>query len=61
MYNGEYECTDFLELYLEMDSISFENNWPEFSWNRYSDSLLDYGEKSEWEIYVEEERERDTL
>jgi hypothetical protein len=29
------------------------DKWSEFSYNKYTDTLLDYGEPTEWEKYEE--------
>jgi len=33
-----------------------DNGWYEMSWNRYTEDLLDYGELSDWDEFVEEEK-----
>jgi hypothetical protein len=55
MYEYGYDCADFMELYFELDSIDIEDKWNEFSHNRYSDKLTDYGEDSDWDLYLKEE------
>jgi hypothetical protein len=61
MYEYGYDCVDFMELYFELDNADFEDKWNEFSHNRYSDKLTDYGEDSDWDLYLKEEEERGTL
>ena len=31
------------------------DKWREFSYNKYTDNLLDYGEMSDWDIFILEE------
>jgi hypothetical protein len=44
-------CQNFFANYSEEIS---SKGWYEMSWNRYTDDLLDYGEESEWDKFVEE-------
>jgi len=37
------------------DNYSHGDTWLEMSWRKYKDNLLDYGEESEWDKFLEEE------
>jgi hypothetical protein len=39
-------CTEFITLDL-YDCLDGSSTWKEFSWNRYTDTILDYGEEEE--------------
>ena len=46
-------CQNFFPKFSEEIS---SKGWYEMSWNKYTDDLLDYGEESEWDEFVEEEK-----
>lgn len=46
-------CQNFFPKFSEEIS---SKGWYEMSWNRFTDDSLDYGEESEWDEFVEEER-----
>ena len=48
----DFEGDDNLD---DVEKYLFGNHWNEMSWNKYKDNLLDYGEESEWDMYLEEE------
>jgi len=54
--NNKY-CDDYVYKYKGVLSISCEDNtiWKEISYNRYTEGSTDYGELSEWDIYLLEE------
>ena len=70
-YYDEKQCTPFekqfsdsdkeYDLYLcielGMNCSTNGSAWKEFSWNKYTETILDYGEKTDWDIFVEEEVE----
>lgn len=37
------------------NNYSDGETWNEMSWRKYKDNLLDYGEESEWDKFLEEE------
>lgn len=45
-------CDDFLDI--EMDCLTDCGEWKEFSWNKYTDNILDYGEETEWDKFLQE-------
>jgi len=50
-------CKNFISIDFELDcSTNWNANWKEFSWNKYTDTLLDYGEMSEWDLFLLEEQ-----
>lgn len=44
-------CQNFYASNLDLDN----GEWKEMSWRRFTDDLLDYGELSDWDEFVEEE------
>lgn len=52
---GNFTRVDF-RLDCSTDGIVKEGDWEEFSWNRYVENLLDYGEESEWDLFLLEEK-----
>jgi len=54
-YDKEYDlylCTE-----LGMNCSTNGSVWKEFSWNKYTETSMDYGEKTDWEMFMEEEFE----
>lgn len=47
-------CQNF---FATTSKVKSNDDWCEMSWNRFTDDLLDYGELTEWEEFVEEEKE----
>jgi hypothetical protein len=54
--NEDGNCSLFvtLDLYACSDGST---NWKEFSWNKYTDNILNYGEEEETELDEEEDFE----
>lgn len=46
-------CERYKEDEMEESEEVINDKWSEFSYNKYTDSLLDYGEPTEWEKYEE--------
>ena len=42
-------CDEFIERDF-MEDVN-EDNWSEFSYNKYTDTMTDYGEPTEWDIF----------
>ena len=42
-------CDEFIERDF-MEDVN-EDNWSEFSYNKYTDTITDYGEPTEWDIF----------
>lgn len=59
-YNDDDDYDEY-DLYLCMEKgMNCSTNgsaWKEFSWNKYTETSMDYGEKTDWDIFVEEEFE----
>lgn len=45
------DCEEFMEDFYSCLEEDGTDNWGEFSYNRYNETLLDYGEPSDWDIY----------
>lgn len=46
-------CDEFIERDF-MEDVN-EDNWSEFSYNKYTDTMTDYGEPTEWDIFKSSE------
>ncbi len=46
-------CEYFEDIYISDNQT--DDGWMEFSYKKYTDNNLDYGEPSDWDIYLEEE------
>jgi hypothetical protein len=53
--NINNNCEYFEDIYSDNQA---DGGWKEFSYKKYTDNGLDYGEPSEWDIYLEEENKR---
>jgi hypothetical protein len=42
-------CDEFIERDF-MEDVN-EDNWSEFSYNKYTDTITDYGEPTDWDIF----------
>lgn len=42
---------DYFE-FIDNYCLEDESEWKEFSYNKYTETLWDYGEMSEWELYI---------
>ncbi len=42
-------CDEFIERDF-MEDVN-EDNWSEFSYNKYTDTITDYGEPTEWDLF----------
>ena len=52
------DCNNFIDIDFELDCSSdgyAKEDWKEFSWNRYTDNILDYGEMSDWDLFLLEQ------
>ena len=47
-------CNDFVDVYFNCLSDG-SDGWNEFSYRRYTENILDYGEESEWDKFIREE------
>ena len=47
-------CKDFLDTDDADCSADEGDTWKEFSWNRYTENILDYGEESDWDKFLNE-------
>jgi hypothetical protein len=50
-------CDNFIDIEFDCLSNGFAE-WKEMSYNKYADNILDYGEMSEWDIFMEEKSNR---
>lgn len=55
--NYDFHCTPFeqdcdeddsmIYFIVDFDECSYGSGWKEFSWNKYTENILDYGEEEE--------------
>jgi len=50
----DVECENFIDIYFNCLSNG-SDGWEEFSYNRYTENILDYGEESEWDKFIRED------
>jgi hypothetical protein len=48
-------CYDFIDI--DFNCLPYGVAWKEFSYNKYTEDILDYGEESEWDEFVRKEYE----
>jgi len=46
-------CEDFIDI--NYNCFDYGSAWKEFSYERYTENILDYGEPSEWDLFIVEE------
>lgn len=58
--NMIYTCENFVDIDFEFDCSSDgyanKEGWKEFSWNKYTENILDYGEESDWDLFLLEQK-----
>ena len=51
MVYDNFNGNDFTDL--DNDEYSEDAEWNEFSWNKYNQTLFDYGEPTDWDLFIE--------
>jgi len=52
LFVGTLICEDYIDIDCDCLEEESEAKWEEVSYNRYTETLWDYGEMSEWDLYI---------
>jgi hypothetical protein len=52
LFVGSFICEDYMND--SYDCLEDGSEWIEFSYNKYTETILDYGEITDWDIFIVE-------
>lgn len=44
-------CENYIEREINVMEDESDDKWSEFSYNKYTDTLVDYGEPTDWDVF----------